>query len=128
MTHNLENLQTQATGIVDELFPLDMEPANEADSSVDRLVMSMSADLIDDFPASDPRWLKTVPGAEGTGGIGSTMSLLILHQLEDKKTALEVYISFLKEVGLWKRVSLTSYLGKKYRRIFSSVAGRRDNQ
>ena len=55
----------------------------------------------------DPRWLKTVPGAEISGGIGSTMSLLILHQLEDKQTALEVYINFLKEVGLWKRVSLT---------------------
>ena len=65
----------------------------------------MSADLIDDYPASDPRWLKTVPGAEASGGIGSTMSLLILHQLEDKQTALEVYISFLKEVGLWKKVS-----------------------
>ena len=32
------------------------------------------------------------------------MSLLILHQLEDKQMALEVYISFLKEVGLWQRV------------------------
>ena len=51
------------------------------------------------------RWLKTVPASETSGGVGSTMSLLILHQLEDKQTALEVYISFLKEVGLWKRVS-----------------------
>ncbi len=85
------------------MFP-ETEASNETDSALDRLVVSMSADLIDDFPASDPRWLKTVPAAEASGGVGSTMSLLILHQLEDKQTALEVYISFLKEVGLWKRV------------------------
>ncbi len=89
---------------MEEIFPPASE-ADEADSSLDRLVVAMSADLIDDFPASDPRWLVTVPGAEASGGIGSTMSLLILHQLEDKQTALEVYINFLKEVGLWKRVS-----------------------
>ena len=76
----------------------------EPDSSLDRTVVSMSLDLIDDFPASDPRWLKSVPGAESSSGIGSTMSLLILHQLEDKQTAVDVYINFLKEVGLWKRL------------------------
>ena len=89
---------------MDEIFPIAQESPGEPDSSLDRLVVSMSADLIDDFPASDPRWLKTVPGADASGGIGSTMSLLILHQLQDKQTALEVYTSFLKEVGLWKRV------------------------
>ena len=93
----------QASSIVEEIFPQKSE-ADEADSSLDRLVVAMSADLIDDFPASNPRWLVTVPGAEASG-IGSTMSLLILHQLEDKQTALEVYINFLKEVGLWKRLT-----------------------
>ena len=97
-------LQNQASSIVEEIFPAN-EADNEADSSLDRLVVAMSADLIDDFPASDPRWLRTVPGAEAGSGIGSTMSLLILHQLEDKQTALEVYINFLKEVGLWKRLT-----------------------
>ena len=59
--------------------------------------------------------LKTVPGVEASGGIGSTMSLLILHQLEDKQTALEVYINFLKEVGLWKRLGgVTVNEGTKY--------------
>ena len=92
------------------MFPNSEDTPNQPDSSLDRLVVSMSADLIDDFPASDPRWLKTVPGSEASGGVGSTMSLLILHQLEDKQTALEVYISFLKEVGLWKRVSNQTHL------------------
>jgi nuclear pore complex protein Nup133 len=68
----------------------------------------MSRDLIDNFPASDPRWMESVPASEGGGGsgsgVGSSMSLLILHQLKDKQTALEFYINFLKEVGLWGRV------------------------
>ena len=76
----------------------------------------MSTDLIDDLPASDPRWLETLPASELASGsqdsdgnpsidnIGSS-SLVILHQLEDKQTALDVYISFLKEVGLWERLS-----------------------
>ena len=102
------------------MFPNSDDMPNQPDSSLDRLVVSMSADLIDDFPASDPRWLKTVPGSEASGGVGSTMSLLILHQLEDKQTALEVYISFLKEVGLWKRVSNYSTVSNcpVYTRIF----------
>ena len=112
----------EAKYIVDHLFPkedadgdqqLDLNATN---SSLDRLVISMSTDLIDDLPASDPRWLETLPASElGTGGqamdgslaiegIGSS-SLVILHQLEDKQTALDVYISFLKEVGLWQRLS-----------------------
>lgn len=95
---------SQATSIVHEMFPLSDEVFDN-DSALDRLVVAMSADLIDDFPASDPRWMKSVPNSESSIGIGSTMSLLILHQLEDKQTALEVYISFLKEVGLWQRLT-----------------------
>ena len=108
--------------IVDNLFPVEERDGshqldiNEPYPSLDRLVISMSTDLIDDLPASDPRWLETLPASElaagssvndgnsASGGIGSS-SLVILHQLEDKQTALDVYISFLKEVGLWQRLS-----------------------
>ena len=44
--------QNQAIGIVEELFPVTNETTSEPDASLDRLVVSMSADLIDDFPAS----------------------------------------------------------------------------
>lgn len=80
----------------------------EIDSSVDKLVLSISKDLIDDFPASDPRWMESLPASEATlgqGTMGATMSLLILHQLEDKQTALEFFVGFLKEVGVWNKVS-----------------------
>ena len=56
--------------------------------------------------------MESVPASESASSgsaLGSTMSLLILHQLEDKQTALEFYINFLQEVGLWKRVSTYFY-------------------
>ena len=112
----------EAKYIVDQLFPVEaangnhQSDSNEPFPSLDRLVISMSTDLIDDLPASDPRWLETLPaselavggqtqgGSSVVDGIGSS-SLVILHQLEDKQTALDVYISFLKEVGLWQRLT-----------------------
>ena len=112
----------EAKFIVGNLYPADggtgnrQPQSNEPYSPLDRLVISMSTDLIDDLPASDPRWLETLPASELASGsqdsdgnpsidnIGSS-SLVILHQLEDKQTALDVYISFLKEVGLWERLS-----------------------
>ncbi len=53
--------------------------------------------------------METLPESEtfATGSIGSTMSLVIVHQLEDKQTALEFYISFLQDVGLWQKVRLS---------------------
>jgi len=44
---------TQSTALVEEIFPSDVE--RSLDSSLDKLVVAMSKDLIDDFPASDPR-------------------------------------------------------------------------
>ena len=112
--------QNQSISIIEELFPPEppISPSRQkvakvdnTDSFLDKLILSMSQDLIDDFPASDPRWMESVPGS-GTNQTnqpfvsGSTMSLLILHQLEDKQRALDFYINFLKEVGLWNRVRI----------------------
>eukprot|EP00095_Tigriopus_kingsejongensis_P004237 maker-scaffold711_size108467-snap-gene-0.25 protein:Tk04237 transcript:maker-scaffold711_size108467-snap-gene-0.25-mRNA-1 annotation:"hypothetical protein LOTGIDRAFT_233315" len=95
----------KSTSIIESLFPSDAI-CPEVDSSLDKLVLTMSKDLIDDFPASDPRWMESVPASETISGqgMGSTMSLLILHQLEDKQTALEFYVGFLKQVGLWEKL------------------------
>ena len=40
--------------IVDELFPPGV------DSDVDRLVTLLAQEMIDEFPASDPRWAESV--------------------------------------------------------------------
>ena len=93
----------QAQSIVEELFPLEQSAA-VLDSTLDRLVVGLSRDLIDDFPASDPRWVESLPQS-GNVGYGSSNSLLVLHQLEDKLACHQYFISFLKSVGLWSRLT-----------------------
>ena len=98
---------SQSVSIVADLFPASdaaSTAANTVDSSLDRLVANMSQDLIEDFPASDPRWMESAEGGSSASSVGTSTSLLILHQLRDKQTAHDFYINFLKEVGLWDRV------------------------
>ncbi len=40
------------------------------------------------------------------------MSLLVLHQLEDKLTCHQLFLAFLKNVGLWSRLNAVSGGGK----------------
>ncbi|KAJ8952742.1 hypothetical protein NQ317_010760 [Molorchus minor] len=70
------------------------------DNVLDRIVVTMCVDLLDDIPAGDPRWNKDSPL-----GIGSSYSMQVLHQLEDKQKVLTLYLKFLKESGLWNRLS-----------------------
>ncbi|KAJ8941363.1 hypothetical protein NQ314_010426 [Rhamnusium bicolor] len=70
------------------------------DSTLDKVVVLMCKDLLDDIPAGDPRWNKDAPL-----GIGSSYSMQVLHQLEDKQKALSLYLKFLKDSGLWNRLS-----------------------
>jgi len=97
----------QAEAIVEELFPQE-DTVELVDSTLDRLVVGLSKDLIDDFPASDPRWVESLPQS-GTVGVGSSMSLLVLHQLEDKLACHQFLITFLKSVGLWPRLSAVTH-------------------
>lgn len=48
--------------VVDELFssPSDLD----SDHELDRAVTQISVDLVDDYPASDPRWAESVPEGE----------------------------------------------------------------
>lgn len=67
---------------------------------------------MDDFPASDPRWVESVPGGASSLATGASMSLLVLHQLEDKLSCHQFYISFLKHVGLWDRLGSVTMRGR----------------
>ena len=94
---------------MDLLFPPDEEDA-VVDSRLDRSVVALSQDLIDDFPASDPRWMESVPGGGGSG-VGASMSLLVLHQLTDKNTCHQYYDQFLRAVGVWARLRGVTHRG-----------------
>lgn len=48
--------------MVDELFSSHADL--DSDSELDRAVAQISVDLVDDYPASDPRWAESVPEGE----------------------------------------------------------------
>lgn len=52
-----------AQTLTDELFPPDGEDGAELDDMVTRI----NLDLVDDYPASDPRWAESVPDGEEGG-------------------------------------------------------------
>lgn len=45
--------------IVDELFSSHSDL--DSDCELDKAVTQISVDLLDDYPASDPRWAESVP-------------------------------------------------------------------
>ena len=51
-----------AQALVDELFPPEEEAGQgEEGTELDEVVTQIDLDLIDDYPASDPRWAESVP-------------------------------------------------------------------
>lgn len=96
-------LETQT--LLEELFALPSSK-NEVDSLMDRMVVELSQKIIDDYPASDPRWTDSVPaGHESTF---TTVSLLVLHQLEDKVKAHDLFLTFLRNMSLWNDLTAIS--------------------
>ncbi|XP_041108732.1 nuclear pore complex protein Nup133 [Polyodon spathula] len=95
-----------AQSMVDEIFPPDSDL--DADAELDRTVIQVSVDLVDDYPSSDPRWAESVP--DETVGFSQT-SLILLHQLEDKMKAHCFFIDFLLQVGLFERLGTAQVRG-----------------
>lgn len=92
--------------LVDSLFSAQTEL--EADNELDQAVTQISMDLVDDYPASDPRWAESVP--DEAAGLTNT-SLILLHQLEDKMKAHSFFVDFLHQVGLFNRLSTCQVRG-----------------
>ncbi|XP_071997366.1 nuclear pore complex protein Nup133 [Engystomops pustulosus] len=92
--------------VVDNLFSAETDL--EADDELDQAVTQISMDLVDDYPASDPRWAESVPD-EAAGLINT--SLILLHQLEDKMKAHSFFLDFLHQVGLFDRLSICHVRG-----------------
>ncbi|KAK7161188.1 hypothetical protein R3I94_004004 [Phoxinus phoxinus] len=89
-----------AQSMVDELFPSD----GEGGAELDAIVTQIDLDLVDDYPACDPRWAESVPDE----GAGFTLtSLILLHQLEDKMKAHRCLMDFLLQTGLLDRLTST---------------------
>ncbi|KAI4880083.1 hypothetical protein NFI96_025378 [Prochilodus magdalenae] len=91
-----------AQNMTDELFPAEGEAGA---GELDAVVTQIDLDLVDDYPASDPRWAESVP--DESAGFTLT-SLILLHQLEDKMKAHHCFMDFLLQTGLLDRLSSTS--------------------
>lgn len=117
--------------MINEMFPID-EASSQVDATLDLVAIKVSLDLINDVPAKDPRWADvkslgmmnnfiTIGNTSGLAidencstekvNLNSTLSLQIQSQLEEKQQALDWFISFLREMGLWNRVSFLSVTG-----------------
>lgn len=92
-----------AQATIEELFPLD-----EVSTDLDQTVVSLDKDLVDDFPASDPRWAESRQDATS-----STTSLIIINQLNDKLRAHEYVINFLKKMNLWEQLKQVTVRGTR---------------
>ncbi|XP_066258897.1 nuclear pore complex protein Nup133 [Euwallacea similis] len=92
----------EAYDVVNKLFPANAPALPAFDSPLDIAVVKIGNDILDDIPTGDPRW--TQKGSSGQG-IGSSRSMLVIRQLQDKQQAFNLYINFLKESGLWKKLT-----------------------
>ncbi|CAG9859414.1 unnamed protein product [Phyllotreta striolata] len=97
---HVKNERAASQEILNELFPSDSYASPSINSVLDKEALKMCKTLIDDIPAGDPRWVKgSMPG------IGSSSSMQVIHQLEDKQRAMSLLLKFLKEAGLWGKLS-----------------------
>ncbi|XP_075982791.1 nuclear pore complex protein Nup133 [Anticarsia gemmatalis] len=94
--------------LVDELFPA---PASlderDVDSVLDRTVLTIATEMLDDVPAGDPRW-KQRGGPATNISLGSSAALQVPVQLRDKQRAFTLFVDFLRAVGLWQRLGLVT--------------------
>lgn len=95
---NLRNQNSSCQEILQTFFSSDGNVIPGVDCLLDKTVIQVCEELLDDIPAGDPRWTDN-----DSVGIGSSYSMQILQQLEDKQRALNIYIKFLKENELWQR-------------------------
>ncbi|KAG5890186.1 hypothetical protein JTB14_010650 [Gonioctena quinquepunctata] len=97
---HIRNQQSAYQDILNELFPVEATTLPNINSPLDKFAILCCKDLLDDIPAGDPRWNKVA-----NVGLGSSYSMQVLHQLEDKQKAFSLYLRFLRESGIWDRLT-----------------------
>jgi len=69
-----------AQALVDELFPAEGGGEGEEGAELDEVVTSIDLELVDDYPASDPRWAESVPeGSCSTIQLGFSLLPLVSY-------------------------------------------------
>ncbi|XP_014219795.1 nuclear pore complex protein Nup133 [Copidosoma floridanum] len=92
--------------ILTDLFPMPEDPVMDIDAPLDTTVLKVAEHLIDDYPANDPRWANY---RNLNFTLNAVLAMQIPHQLEGKQKAMDLYVIFLKDHGLWKRFCAVTY-------------------
>ncbi|XP_028034551.1 nuclear pore complex protein Nup133 isoform X1 [Bombyx mandarina] len=135
---HLRRDSTSCRELLDELFPPPGQHAPQepdVDAPLDRTVLAVATETLDDMPAGDPRW-KRSSGQPTHVPLGSSTALQIEAQLLDKQRALALFFDFLRATGLWQRLGLvtvedegvastTSALCQAWERVRGAAALRR---
>lgn len=84
--------------MVVELFPpnADLDP----DAELDRAVTQISVDLVDDYPASDPRWAESVPEGEDKFYLGFCVAKSKIKQIIFTSWSAGLYVAYIYVVLL----------------------------
>ncbi|XP_059475123.1 nuclear pore complex protein Nup133 isoform X2 [Neocloeon triangulifer] len=94
--------------ILDTIVPNTVaERGVEVNAPLDLVIVHVSKDIINDMPASDPRWSETHSSAT----FGTSSSLQVQQQLQGKQQTLELYVNFLKAVDIWNKLSAITARG-----------------
>ncbi|KAI4497473.1 hypothetical protein M0802_007484 [Mischocyttarus mexicanus] len=105
---SLRQNKSKSEEILTQLFPLQEEPVMDIDAILDTMALKVAKDLIDDYPANDPRWTNH---RDLSITVNAVTAIQIPHQLEGKQKALDLFVSFLKEHNLWDRFCAVTYRG-----------------
>lgn len=82
---------------------MDVPTLPSFDGPLDVTIVKIAKDILDDIPAGDIRW--STPADGSIKGLGSSNSMLVNQQLIDKQLAYSLFLKFLKESGLWNKLS-----------------------
>ncbi|OWR45653.1 putative Nuclear pore complex protein Nup133 [Danaus plexippus plexippus] len=99
--YHVRGQQASAAALLSELAGR-LDPS-ATDRPLDRTVVTVTREMLDDAPAGDPRW-KLPSGAATRVSLGSSCSLQAAAQLHDKQKVYNMFLDFLRSRGLWRRL------------------------
>lgn len=99
--YHLKRNSAMCHTIINEMFK---DATRQADSKLDRIVLTIAQDLAEDIPAADPRWENVSMNDSSAIALGSSTSMQIAQQLREKSFVLTKFVEFLHGTGLWSRL------------------------
>ncbi|KAF5280860.1 hypothetical protein FQR65_LT03009 [Abscondita terminalis] len=130
--YHMKNQKVACQDVVQEVFVPEPSFTYSINSTLDKSIVSICEELLNDTPAGDPRW-----SHKTQVGIGSSYAMQVLHQLQDKQKALHLFIRFLHDLNLWNylgavttrdtNIATVYVLGEFIEKIVAGIALKRNS-